>query len=192
MNNNENRCPNCGAAVTTEICEYCHAKTGLDTNKADMEYPVIECKEVNLGAPGFIIALIMFLSFGFFGFLMPIIFVAGNMDEFPIFLLFFIPFALVSLIFLVIVLIPVIRYIKVKTRGKNIDATVYGYMLDEHSVSGGQDQVVKLKVETNDGPKFILYQLGHSQKLYKVNSIIKLKVYKDIFMIVKEKKYYFE
>ena len=41
-------CPNCGAPITTEICPYCHNKTGLDTKNADMEYPVIDCKEATI------------------------------------------------------------------------------------------------------------------------------------------------
>ena len=38
-------CPSCGAPVVAEICSYCGTATGLNTAKADMEYPVLECRE---------------------------------------------------------------------------------------------------------------------------------------------------
>jgi len=189
----ENRCPNCGAAVTTEICEYCHAKTGIDTNKADMEYPVIECKEANINNPVFLVFFIIFFVFIMFGTFVSFIFF-NRFSSFSSFsIVMFLPFILISIFILSIVLSPIIRYIKVKTKGKEIEATVYGYMNDSlTNASTDINQIVKLKVDTNEGPKFILYQMGHSQKLYKINSKIKLKVYKDIFMIVKDNKYYFE
>lgn len=187
----ENRCPNCGAAVTTEICEYCHAVTGLDSNKANMEYPVIECKEVNIVNPVFLVFFIFIFIFIMFGAIFPII-IFNRFSSFSSFsIVMFLPFIIISIFILSIVLSPIIRYIKVKTKGKEINATVYGYMNDEYSQSSNGNQIVKLKVDTNEGPKFILYQMGHSQKLYKINSKIKLKVYKDLFMILNDNKYYF-
>ena len=46
-------------------------------------------------------------------------------------------------------------------------------------------------VDTNDGKKFILYQLGDTVKPYKINSKIKLKVYKNLFKIIKNDEKYF-
>jgi hypothetical protein len=75
--------------------------------------------------------------------------------------------------------------------GKDIYATVYGYMDDNVLLNGNPAQIVKLLVQSNDGPKFILYQLGDIKQPFKVNSQIKLKVYKDIFLIENKKQYYF-
>lgn len=44
----ENHCTNFGAPITTEIYLYCNSMIELDTKNADMEYPVIECKEANV------------------------------------------------------------------------------------------------------------------------------------------------
>ena len=85
----------------------------------------------------------------------------------------------------------VVRYFIVTNKGKEIEATVYGYMDDNITLNGVPAQVVKLLVATNDGPKFIMYQMGNISQPYKVNSRIKLKVYKNIFVILKDKKVYF-
>ena len=84
-----------------------------------------------------------------------------------------------------------IRNISLKSHGEDIYATVYGYMIDNLFINGNPAQIVKLLVQSNDGPKFILYQLGDIKQPFKVNSQIKLKVYKDIFLIENKKQYYF-
>lgn len=190
--NNKN-CPNCGAPITTEICPYCNVMTGLDTKNADMEYPVIECKEANIGFFPVFFPLIFAFAFGFAGLIMPILFFTIGGDVFPkTMILFFLPFAVIGIGAFIIGIKPVIRYVSLKTRGKDIDATVYGYMDDNMFINGNPAQIVKLLVQTNDGPKFILYQLGDIKQPFKINSSIKLKVYKDIFLIENKKQYYFE
>ena len=44
-------CPNCGATVTTEICPYCNASTGIKYRKVEeskTNEPIIDCKEANI------------------------------------------------------------------------------------------------------------------------------------------------
>ena len=76
---------------------------------------------------------------------------------------------------------------KVKTQGKVIRATVYGYMNDQVLINGQPAQIVKLLVHTGDGPRFILYQLGNTLKPYGVNDTIDVLVYQNYFMISKKK-----
>jgi len=186
-------CPNCGAPVTTEICPYCNAMTGLDTEKADMEYPVIECREANIGFFNVAFPMIFAVSFGFFGFIFPLFFLyAGAGENFIVVALMCSIFAIVGIVAFVIGIKPVIRYISIKSKGKEIEATVYGYMNDNLLINGMPAQIVKLLVSTKDGNKFILYQLGDVKRPYKINSKIKLKVYKDVFLIENKKQYYFE
>lgn len=193
VNGVKKNCSNCGAPVTTEICPYCNVVTGLDTQNVDMEYPVIECKEVNIGFWSVLFPMIFAASFGFAGFIMPILFFSMGGDEFPkSMILFFLPFALIGIVAFIIAIKPVIRSITIKTKGKEIYATVYGYMDDNILLNGRPTQIVKLLVDTNDGKKFILYQLGDTKKPFKINSRINLKVYKDIFFIENKKQYYFE
>lgn len=178
-------CPNCGAPVTTEICQYCHAITGLNTKSANMEYPVIECKEANIGFWTVAFPMIFAVSFGIPGIAIPI--VIGDVRA----ILFASLFAIIGITAFIISLTSVIRYVKLKNNGKEIAATVYGYMDDNVLLNGAPAQIVKLLVDTNDGLKFILYQLGSTNQPYKINSKIKLKVYKNYFCIVKENKNYF-
>ena len=201
--NIKSNCPNCGAPITTEVCPYCHAATGLDTKYADMEYPVIECKEAKIGFWNVAFPLIFAFGFGAGG-IIPLVmsFIFNEIESMAgesigispflftgIFSLIFLP---ISIVFFVIVLKNISRFCILKKYGKEIDATVYGYMDDNLLLNGNPAQIVKLLVTTNEGPRFILYQLGDIKKPFKVNSKIKLKVYKDIFLIENKKKYYFE
>ena len=185
-------CTNCGAPITTEICPYCNVMTGLDTTHADMEYPVIECKEANVGFWNVVFPMIFAFALGGSGIMFPLIFSMVDAEMFKMVLPMFIMPLLIGVIAFVIGIRPIIRYMSIKMRGKDIDATVYGYMDDNVIINGNPAQIVKLLVHTNDGPKFILYQLGDIKQPFKINSNIKLKVYKDIFLIENKKQYYFE
>lgn len=190
---NNRKCSSCGAPVTSEVCPYCGNFTGLDTSSADMEYPVIECKEAHIGFWNVVFPMIFACSFGFAGFIMPILVFTVGADVFPkTLILFFLPFAAIGAIALYLTINPIVRYFSVKHYGKEINAIVYGYMDDNILLNGNPAQIVKLLVNTNEGKKFIMYQLGDIKQPFKINSQIKLKVYKDIFLIEDKKKYYFE
>ena len=193
LNGVNRNCPNCGAPVTTEICPYCNAATDIDTRFADMEYPVIECREAGITFLNFVFPMIFAVSFGFFGFVFPLSFLfVGDKGEALSVFLFCSIFGIIGVVAFVISMIPVVRTLMIMLRGKNIEAVVYGYMDDNVLLNNVPAQIVKLLVTTNDGKKFILYQLGDIKQPFKVNSRINLKVYKDIFLIENKKKYYFE
>lgn len=187
----QKHCPNCGAPITSEVCPYCHVMTGLESADADMEYPVIECKEANIGFWNVVFPMIFAVSFGFFGMIFPLAFFLAMPEEGLFIFLFCSIFSFVGISAFIIGIKPVIRYLLVKKRGREIEAVVYGYMNDNILLNGVPAQIVKLLVQTNDGPKFILYQLGDVQHPYKINSKISLLVYKDIFLVKKNNKYYF-
>ena len=190
MNETEKlNCPNCGAPITTEICPYCNTPTGLNTATANMEYPVIDCKEARLGFINVVFPMIFAFAFGFFGFLFPLIFAGQEGSRMVI--IMSIPFAVIGTVSFIIVLVSVIRYLLVKMNGKDITGTVYGYMDDNLLINNNPAQIVKLKVETKEGPRFILYQTGDIKQPYKVNSQVDIRVYKHYFMIKKENKEYF-
>lgn len=187
-------CRNCGAPVTSEICPYCGSKTGLTTETADMEYPVIECKEANIGFWTTVFPLAFALGFGFFGFAFPIMMSSSADDPAgapqPWFIyLFCLPFAAVGIGAAVITILPIIRWFRLRSRGKHITATVYGYVNDNVLINGRPAQVVKLLAETPVGRRFLMYQLGGTRKPYGINTELDLLVYKDYFMIVKKKEH---
>lgn len=187
----DGKCSNCGAPTISEICPYCNGRTGIDTKNTTMEYPVIECKEVSITFWNTVFPMIFAISFGGMGFASILIFLisdsATSISEKVGIFLFLSVFALVGIVAFIISIKPLIRYFTIKRQGREIEA----YMNDNLFLNGSPAQIVKLLVNTNDGLKFILYQLGDIKKPYEINSKIKVKVYKDIFLIVKKKQYYF-
>ena len=160
-----------------------------------MEYPVIECKEANVGFwnvlfPMFFSIINAFCCF-IFGSVSSLAFTIGGNENLRVLYFILIPSAISAIVAFVIALKPIMRYFLVKINGQEIYATVYGYMNDNILLNGTPAQIVKLLVNTHDGKKFILYQLSDIKQPFKVNSQIKLKVYKDIFLIENKKQYYF-
>ena len=178
-------CPSCGAPATSEICPYCGTATGLNTAEADMEYPVLECKEAILSFWTVWFPMIFVVAFGIAGLSVLFAAIMGTGDITLV--LLGIPFLIVSIVALVFVLRTITRYMKVKMNGKNIQATVYGYMDDELLINNMPAQIVKLLVQTPNGPRFILYKLGNTMKPYGINDNIDIMVYKNYFMICKNK-----
>ena len=185
-NNKGKNCSNCGAPLVSEICPYCNVETGLDSSNVNMEYPVIECKEANINFWNVVFPL--FFSFTFMPeLLFPIKFFLEeeSSDKYSA-LLFNSTFGIISIVAFIIGITPVIRSLIINSKGKEIEATVYGYMNDDFLLNDAPAQIVKLLVNTNEGNKFILYQTAGVKRPYKINSKIKLRVYKDMFMIVKK------
>lgn len=198
-------CKNCGAPVTSEICPYCGSLTGLVTATANMDYPVLECKETNINFWNVVFPAVFFLTFGVLGIIIPLTFYktsqsmtdnfksVSGFDGFMSFdfaspvLFMCIPFLLIGLAAFVIMIKPIIRYIILKTRGKQIQGTVYGYVNDNVLLNGSPAQTVKILVQSPEGPRFIMYQLGRTDHPYGINSKIDLYVYNNYFMIDKSK-----
>ena len=178
-------CPSCGAPIVSEICAYCGTATGLDTAKADMEYPVLDCKEATLSFWTVVFPMIFALAFGLPGLIMPVI--GMSVGKGGMLALIGLPFLAIGIAAWVIVLRTVFRYIKVKKNGKVIRATVYGYMDDHVLINDRPAHVVKLLVQTQDGPRFVLYQLGNTVKPYKINDTIDILVYQNYFLICNNK-----
>lgn len=176
-------CQHCGAPVTSEICLYCGTPTGLNTARANMDYPTIDCKEVNLDFWNVCFPAIFAVGFGFSA--LTVMVMAFRSGELLTMSLFCIPFLLIGIGATYKVVQVLQRYIKVKTRGKKIAATVYGYMNDNLLINDMPAQIVKLLVQTPEGPRFILYQLGDTKQIYGVNTKIHLMVYKNYFLIDK-------
>lgn len=193
MNNKEAAfCSNCGAPTTSEICPYCRAQTGIETITANMEYPVIECKEANVTFWNVVFPMIFAVSFGGPGVFIPVtVFLEEGIGEMLSIILFTSIFGIIGIVAFVIAMNPIVRSLAIKSKGKEVEAIVYGYMDDNLYINGNPAQIVKLLVSTEEGNRFILYQLGDVKRPYEVNSRVKLRVYKDMFKIVKEKKYYF-
>ena len=177
-------CPSCGAPVVSEICAYCGTATGLNTAEANMEYPVMECREANINFWNLIFPLIFAAAFGISGIIALVVF--GGFGGVRLSLIG-LPFLLIGLVSAFIAIRTVARFLKVKLFGEMIQARVYGYMDDCVLINGKPAQTVKLLVQTDDGPRVILYQLGNTLKPYRINDIIDIMVYRSQFMICRNK-----
>ena len=182
-------CRHCGAPVLSEICPYCSSRTGIETEKTPMEYPIIECKEAHLSFWDTAFPAIFAVSFGWFGFYMPVFFYKVGEIEETWTLLFFIPFATVGIAATYIVLSRIWRYITVVLFGKEIEGVVYGFQDDNVLLNGNPAQVAKILLHTPNGPRFIMYQLGNTSRPFKANDRLMIKVYKDRFKIIDTHKY---
>lgn len=178
-------CPSCGAPAVSEVCAYCGTATGLNTAEAKMEYQVLECKEATLNFWTICFPMIFALAFGGAGISVILISIMVNGESGM--LIVGVPFLMIGIVALFLVVRTISRYIKVKMNGKIIHATVYGYMDDEVLINGRPAQIVKLLVQTPQGPRFILYQLGNTLRPYGINDNIDVMVYKDYFLICKNK-----
>lgn len=178
-------CPSCGAPIVSEICAYCGTKTGLNTAKANMEYPTLECKEATLNFWTICFPAIFAGAFGFSGLAMLLVYTFSFRDF--IFLLIGIPFFVGGSVTAYSIVCTLLRYAKIKKKGKSIQATVYGYMDDNVMLNNQPAQIAKLLVQTPNGPRFILYQLKSTLKPYGINDKIDVMVYQNYFMICKNK-----
>lgn len=183
--NQQKYCSSCGAPVVSEICAYCGTATGLNTAEADMVYPVLECKEATLNFWTVCFPMIFAAAFGIPGAFMLIVAATGFGNG--VMFLVGTPFFLIGIAAFVLMLRPILRYAKVQKNGKTMQATVYGYLNDQVLINDCPAQIVKLLVQTPNGPRFILYQLGNTLKPYGINEKIDIKVYQDCFMICKRK-----
>lgn len=181
--NQQTTCPSCGATVVSEICAYCGTPTGLDTASAYMEYPVLECKEATLSFWTVWFPMIFAVSFGM-GSLITLGMAMTGIGSVVLLLTGF-PFFVISAAAFCFAFRTISRYLKVKKKGTVIQAVVYGYMNDEVLINGQPAQIVKLLIQTSDGPRFILYQLGNTLKTYGINDKIDVMVYRNYFMICK-------
>lgn len=182
--NQQKTCSCCGAPIVSEICAYCGTPTGLNTAKADMEYPVLECKAVVLN-----FWTTWFPAIFTFAFSIPALilllctFIVGEITM----LLVSLPFLLISLGFGSFIAFTFLRYKKVESHGKTIQGIVYGYVDDNVMYNNKPGQVAKILVQTPNGPRFILYRLGGTVKIYGINDTLDIKVYDKYFLICKNK-----
>ena len=188
-------CKNCGAPVTSEICPFCHCATGLKTEQADMEYPVMECKSAQISFWNFVFPLIFAVSFGFAattGFFITSSIESAFQEEMlgsfikrfnMLSFLTSAPFLIISVVCFAIIFRQLYKFLIVKIRGEKIEATVYGYMNDTVLLSGSPAQIVKLLIDTENGKRFILYRLGKTYQPYGINTQIELIMYNKFFLI---------
>ena len=175
-------CPSCGAPITAEICPYCGTATGYTGTEEDLDFPVLECREFFFSPTD-----------SFFALLIPAIFIFGGLAVLLVFwlahnapgvIIFTGPFIVLGICFAVGPARQLINYIQIKHFGKMLEAMVFGYMEDKNvTVNGRKGQIVKLLINTEDGPRFLLYQLRSTMRPFGLHEIVELRAYKDFYFL---------
>ena len=190
-------CPNCGAPVTTEICEFCGAPTAVASKNADMKYPAIECIEADMDSKLVFQGFYMGIIFLVFGIGLPAIFIrsadvsssAGGMLS-SVFVA--IVFGILGMLMLVTSIKHAYKYILTNLFGKRIRGYVWGYMDNKrndgilHGEIGDRSygQIMKILVSTEDGPIFLLYELLHDEQPYGIRQTVELKQFGNLYLLL--------
>lgn len=185
-------CPNCGAPITGDICPYCNTHIEINGGNDSFEsYETIECKEANISLWTVAFPMIFGVSFGIMGPMFAIITLTEGEFLIWVFMMGLL-FGLIGLGAWVVALTPIVRYIQVKSHGRDVEGTVMGYSNDNVLLNGSPAKIIRIKIDTDEGPKMINYQSGQTDMPYEVQSKLMLRVYKDMFYIKKKNKYYFD
>ena len=185
-------CPNCGAPITGDICPYCNTHIEINGGNDSFEsYETIECKEANISLWTVAFPMIFGVSFGTMGPMFAIITLTEGEFVIWVFMMGLL-FGLIGLGAWVVALTPIVRYIQVKSHGRDVEGTVMGYSNDNVYLNGSPAKIIKIKIDSDEGPKIINYQSGATDKPYDIQSKIMVRVYKDMFYIKKKNKYYFD
>lgn len=181
-------CPNCGAPLLSEVCQYCGTYAGeVSTIDLASEYPTVECQLASFTFFGTIFPLVFAV-----GFSAPIVGVMGFGDEEMLpksAIVFLLMFLLVGIGAFIVFIRNVWAVISVAIKGVDLKGTVYGYMDDTVAYNGVNGQKVKILVYSSKGRKFIVVPLTKTNKPYPINSDVKVRVYKDRAKISINNKY---
>ena len=123
-------CPNCGAPITGDICPYCNTHIEINGGNDSFEsYETIECKEANISLWTVAFPMIFGVSFGIMGPMFAIITLTEGEFLIWVFMMGLL-FGLIGLGAWVVALTPIVRYIQVKSHGRDVEGTVMGYSND--------------------------------------------------------------
>ena len=181
-------CINCGAPVNVDICPYCNQKSYYDTSNSYDDAPFIPCKPAHIDLFLVVFPLIFAVSFGGVGGVLPIVLYnspGANMKEAPAWVYVELAiFALIGLGALIIALIPIVRSILIKRHGIDITGTVIGIEKSNTRYNGYPGKVLIIRIDTDEGPKKIKYDLGSPRCNYELQNIVSLRMYKNSFKIM--------
>ena len=176
-------CPNCGAPILSEVCQYCGTYVGqVSTAELTPEYELIHCKQAALDMWKFLFPLFMGVPFFGAGITIVVALASGDIAG-----LSGLPFALIGTGFLVYWIINVKRYLATRFRGVDREGVVYGYMDDVVAYNGRNGQQIKILLDTSEGKKFIILPLQTTVKPYEINSPIRVRLYKKSALILTNK-----
>ena len=147
------------------------------------EYDEIQCKEATISAGTILFPLIFGIPFGGVGILvLKEAFMTQRIDI--ALLLFGLVFLAVGLFMAFRFVHPIVNRIILMTKGKEIDGILQCYYRDNVRVNGRPLWVARIIVDSQEGKKYLIYQTGKMRKKYADGSIVHLKIYRDIALLL--------
>ncbi len=92
-------------------------------------------------------------------------------------------FLMIGLIPFAIIVINIYKNVQVKKNGTECQGTVLGYQNSNVRYNDFPGQICVMQVDTIEGKKIIHYDLKKPRRPYKVNDIITVMVYNDMYLI---------
>ena len=168
-------------SIDEKIYPYCREYIDSEEIKnLGAEYPTLKYSNVNLTFFETWLPLMFWIGFGTLTF-----FTEGDFNLRLIRTIM--SYAAGEIISGVVFLNSISRYLLVSSKGKDVTTTVCGYSDDASICNGTCSQVVKLLVETKRGKRIIFHPLMSINRPYEINSNIHIKVYRNKYLVVKEK-----
>lgn len=177
-------CQNCGAPFTTEICLYCKSKTGIDSKDAEIPYEVIEIFEAEKTNEKNLIGILFSLVTLVIGLQGIIIIIEGKQFDLGILAIIIAVISAITSYFTFFQ--SFINRYKIYKTGKDVEATVLGYVKSIYKIDNKPLLVAKLIVDTKVGKKIILYDLDDTNEKYEIGSKLKLKVKEKEFIVLEK------
>ena len=177
---NETRsCPNCGAPVPGETCQYCGTVFKNDRTDPSGNYPEVVCRTARITFHEMRVywSLIAFS-------LIAVIFIITQADFMDAFL-YALVFSLPGMIILIILIKKVITSLLLTVNGADGHGEIYGYKDDTLRYGDEFCQIAKVLVNGPDGRKILLVPLHKTSRPYPINSSVKIRTYKDFAKITK-------
>jgi len=157
----------------------------------DSEYrnfPILPYKKVCLNGVIMFMQIIFCLSFGIFPIFMyyAMIKSGANSEDLWFMMIFTFIFGAVSIGSFFAFLKNLILYIIILIFGEQKDVIVVGYYPSGIVSNGKQLQVVQLRIDTNEGPSIIDYQLDIPGRPYAISDVLLIKIIKDKYILYKK------
>lgn len=183
-NPNTRICINCGRPVESDQCPYCNKDSFVDTSKSYDDIPFTECKKATFDFWGVIFPLFMGIPFTAAGSIPLVIFFINKSNE-PLWVYIELAiFFVVGLCFTIAALTKIIRTIIISLNGTEINGYVIDCETNNTYYNGRPGHVLIIKIDTDEGPKRIKYNLSSPTTKYDVQSMVVLKQYKHYFRIM--------
>ncbi len=192
----EKTCPYCGAKVNSEICPYCGGQINISSDELSESYERLYYKSCPTELASIVKTIGCCIGFSIFGFIFAFCMLESEDSKAIFAIVMGFAFCLLGLIGVITCIKTLIISILTDKQGVIVNGTVCGY---GNSSTNNKDvdsnptcreagaNFLKILIDLDDGKYFVLYDTGSANKIFKINSNVEVKIYKDYIRIVPKK-----